>query len=65
MTARMSKRAVKYRGWLLVQTGQHSYSALRDGAAGRAYVGVVRHGDWADLVRRFQAKVDEMEGEAS
>ena len=49
-----------YKGWILVNTGGTSYSACKGNV--RAYVGTIRHGDIADLTRRFRKKVDQIEG---
>lgn len=52
----------RYRGWQLVETGFRYYSACKGSV--RAGIGMVHHGDWAELTERFKRKVDELEGDA-
>ena len=53
------KTAYSYKGWTLVNTGSNYYSACKGNV--RVAVGSIRHGDKADLTRRFRQKVDMME----
>ena len=52
----------RYRGWVLVETGQRYYSACKGSL--RAVVGSIRHGDQEDLFKRFKRVVDQIEGDS-
>lgn len=53
------KTAYKHRDWTLVETGFNYFMACKGNR--RVAIGSIRHGDLADLTRRFRKKVDEME----
>ena len=46
-------------GYMLVEVGRNYCCACKGGK--RVPVGPIRHGDHADLVKRFRKKVDELE----
>ena len=59
-TVHGTSRGNAYRGWVLINVSQNYYKACKGPMC--VGVGSVRHGDINDLVERFRAKVDEVEG---
>lgn len=51
--------AYRHKGYMLVEVGRNYYCACK--GSKRVPVGSVKHGDHADLMRRFRKKVDELE----
>lgn len=57
----MKDKRFIHKGWLLVETGRNYYHAIK--GSRRKAIGGVKHGDHAELMRRFKRIVDELEGE--
>lgn len=57
----MKDKRFIHKGWLLVETGHNYYHAIK--GSRRKVIGGVKHGDHAELMRRFKRIVDELEGE--
>lgn len=53
------KMSHQYRGWVLVETGNRYYHAIKGKV--RIAVGLLKHGDREDLYNRFKQAVDDFE----